>query len=150
MISDHARAGDVALLLTVSALLATVALVTSRDSTAVIATLTAVAVLAGVELALDRNALVLLDNDNNPRGTYSSGNSPQQRPEMPARRNSAKTRNRAADAAEQGLLSPGDSMEDDYDGDTDLDLPPAARRLSPRGHSPTAAAAAAAVAAMRG
>jgi len=85
-------------------------------------------------------------DDNNPRGTYSSGNSPQQRPEVPALRNSAKTRARTADAAEQGLLSPGDSMEDDYDGDTDLDLPPAARRASPRGHSPAGAAAAAAAA----
>jgi len=75
-------------------------------------------------------------DDNNPRGTYSSGNSPQQRPEVPARR----TRTRTADAAEQGLLSPGDSMEDEYeyDGDTDLDLPPAVRRVSPRGHSPAA------------
>jgi len=75
-------------------------------------------------------------DNNNPRGTYSSGNSPQQRPEVPARR----TRTRTADAAEQGLLSPGDSIEDEYeyDGDTDLDLPPAVRRVSPRGHSPAA------------
>lgn len=75
-------------------------------------------------------------DDETPRGTYSSGNSPQQRPEVPARRNSARTRQRTMDAAEQGLLSPGDSMEDDYDGDTDLDLPPAAKRASPRPRSP--------------
>lgn len=75
-------------------------------------------------------------DDENPRGTYSSGNSPQQRPEVPARRNSVRTRQRTVDAAEQGLLSPGDSIEDDYDGDTDLDLPPAAKRVSPRTRSP--------------
>lgn len=78
----------------------------------------------------------LSSSSENRRGTYSSGNSPQQRPEVPARRTSARSRDRTADAAEQGLLSLGDSMEDDYDGDTDLDLPPAAKRISPRTRSP--------------
>lgn len=95
--------------------------------------------------AADANGTVPLgtlhnSDDANTRGTYSSGNSPQTRPEAPSRRNSARTRgsgaDRTIDAAEQGLLSPGDSLEDEYDGDTDLDLPPAAKRVSPRINSP--------------
>jgi sodium/hydrogen exchanger-like protein 6/7 len=80
------------------------------------------------------------DSNANTRGTYSSGNSPPTRPDVPARRNSARSRgvgsDRTVDAAEQGLLSPGNSLDDEYDGDTDLDLPPAAKRVSPSGRSP--------------
>jgi sodium/hydrogen exchanger-like protein 6/7 len=93
----------------------------------------------------DLNATVplgtLRDNSNpNNRGTYSSGNSPPTKPDAPARRNSARSRgvgsDRTVDAAEQGLLSPGDSLDDEYEGDTDLDLPPAAKRVSPSSRSP--------------
>jgi sodium/hydrogen exchanger-like protein 6/7 len=62
-------------------------------------------------------------------GTYSSGNrSPNKGPYAPARRNSSRASARNQDAAEQGLLSPADSLSisDDDDG---LDLPPAARRM---------------------
>lgn len=85
----------------------------------------------------------LRDNSNaDNRGTYSSGNSPTTRPDAPARRNSARSRTRGVgsdrtmDAAEQGLLSPGGSLDDEYDGDTDLDLPPAVKRVSPSARSP--------------
>jgi sodium/hydrogen exchanger-like protein 6/7 len=68
-------------------------------------------------------------------GTYSSGNhSPSNGPYAPARRNSSKNL-RSQDAAEQGLLSPADTLSLEADED-DLDLPPAARRPPVRQPSP--------------
>ncbi|KAF2866513.1 Sodium/hydrogen exchanger family-domain-containing protein [Massariosphaeria phaeospora] len=79
---------------------------------------------------------------NGENGSYSSGSanrhSPPSRPDATAaRRNSS--RPRLPDGADQSLLSPADSGSND-DDDTDLDLPPTARRspnrmLSPHGIS---------------
>lgn len=70
--------------------------------------------------------------------SYSSGSanrsSPPTRPNaLNPRRNSS--RPRRLDGADQGLLSPGDSGSNDED-DTDLDLPPSARRSPNRMPSP--------------
>lgn len=75
---------------------------------------------------------------NNVNGAYSSGslnrNSPPTRPNgQTMRRNSSKQR--FADDADQGLLSPHDSTSADED-DVDLDLPPSARRSPNRQSSP--------------
>lgn len=75
---------------------------------------------------------------SNVNGAYSSGslnrNSPPIRPNgQPMRRNSSKQR--FADGADQGLLSPGDNNSTDED-DADLDLPPNARRSPNRQPSP--------------
>ncbi len=75
---------------------------------------------------------------SNVNGAYSSGslnrNSPPTRPNgQPMRRNSSKQR--SADGADQGLLSPGESNSADED-DADLDLPPNARRSPNRQSSP--------------
>lgn len=79
---------------------------------------------------------VALSNVNGQNGAYSSGNthSPPSRPNaLAARRNSSRPRH--PDGADQGLLSPGDSGSNDED-DTDLDLPPSARRSPNRVPSP--------------
>ena len=75
---------------------------------------------------------------SNVNGAYSSGsigrNTPPTRPNgQPMRRNSSKQR--FADGADQGLLSPGHFDSGDED-DTDLDLPPSARRSPNRQPSP--------------
>ena len=72
--------------------------------------------------------------------SYSSGavnrQSPPSRPNgLAAKRNSSRVRR--ADGADQGLLSPGDSVSND-DDDTDLDLPPSARRSPNRMATPLA------------
>ncbi|KAF3042055.1 monovalent cation:H+ antiporter, CPA1 (nhx1) [Didymella keratinophila] len=74
----------------------------------------------------------------NVNGAYSSGSlsriSPPTRPNgQTMRRNSS--RQRFADGADQGLLSPHDSNSADED-DVDLDLPPSARRSPNRQSSP--------------
>lgn len=77
-----------------------------------------------------------LSSVNGQNGAYSSGNrhSPPTRPSaLSSRRNSS--RPRRPDGADQGLLSPGDSGSNDED-DTDLDLPPSARRSPNRMPSP--------------
>lgn len=79
-----------------------------------------------------------LTNVNGENGSYSSGSvsrsSPPARPNaLAARRNSS--RPRRIDGADQGLLSPADSGSNDED-DTDLDLPPSARRSPNRVPSP--------------
>jgi solute carrier family 9 (sodium/hydrogen exchanger), member 6/7 len=88
-------------------------------------------------LSQPANGLALgnLDGEEQP-GAYSTsnGHSPSVRPDdnqrRPNRRNSARGQGlRTQDAAEQGLLSPVSSPTDD--DDNDLDLPPAARRISP-------------------
>jgi sodium/hydrogen exchanger-like protein 6/7 len=81
-----------------------------------------------------------LNNVNGATRAYSSGSvnrsSPPTRPNaLPLRRNSSKQRH--VDGADQGLLSPGDSFSADED-DTDLDLPPSARRTPNRQPSPLA------------
>ncbi|KAL5119098.1 monovalent cation:H+ antiporter, CPA1 (nhx1) [Pleosporales sp. CAS-2024a] len=80
------------------------------------------------------NLNIVNDNDE----SYSSGafarNSPPIRPNgLATRRNSS--RQRRLDGADQGLLSPGDSLSAD-DDDNDLDLPPNARRSLHRSRSP--------------
>ncbi|PVI07597.1 sodium/hydrogen exchanger [Periconia macrospinosa] len=80
-----------------------------------------------------------LSNVHGQGGAYSSGNrhSPPTRPNaLSSRRNSS--RPGRSDGAEQGLLSPGDSASNDED-DTDLDLPPSARRSPSRVPSPLGA-----------
>jgi sodium/hydrogen exchanger-like protein 6/7 len=67
---------------------------------------------------------------NDHDGSYSSGTVTRRSP--PSRQNS---RLRRGDGADQGLLSPGDSGSNDED-DTDLDLPPTARRSPNRIPSP--------------
>ncbi|KAF2261183.1 sodium/hydrogen exchanger [Lojkania enalia] len=79
-----------------------------------------------------------LSSVSNENGSYSSGsisrNSPPSRPNaLASRRNSSRLRR--PDGADQGLLSPGDSGSADED-DTDLDLPPSARRSPNRMPSP--------------
>ncbi|KAJ4303152.1 monovalent cation:H+ antiporter, CPA1 (nhx1) [Kalmusia sp. IMI 367209] len=77
-----------------------------------------------------------LSNVNGQEGAYSSGSgrSPiSSRPNLSSRRNSSKPRRQ--DGADQGLLSPVDSGSNDED-DTDLDLPPSARRSPNRVASP--------------
>ena len=68
------------------------------------------------------------------QGVYSSGNikgSPPVRPESGlGRRNSGRRTRDAQNVAEQGLLAQDDAV-DMSDDDGDLDLPPAARRLTP-------------------
>jgi len=83
-------------------------------------------------------------NGNRPRlnsraGLYSTGNvkgSPPDHPEVSVgRRNSGRNLQRdAQSAAERGLLA-HDSNADISDDDTDLDLPPAARRMTPASSS---------------
>lgn len=84
-----------------------------------------------------------LNDVRGPDGTYSSGafshNSPPMQPNgFATRRNSS--RPRRPDGADQGLLSPAESGSADED-DTDLDLPPNARRSPNRNPSPLGLAA---------
>ncbi|KAF2114873.1 sodium/hydrogen exchanger 8 /H(+) exchanger 8 [Lophiotrema nucula] len=81
---------------------------------------------------------VALGTVGDQNGSYSSGSvnrhSPPSRPNaLASRRNSSRLR--VADGADQSLLSPGDSGSNDED-DTDLDLPPSARRSPNRVPSP--------------
>ena len=73
-----------------------------------------------------------LDSHHRDRsGTFASGNrSPHEGPYAPQRRNSSRSNSgRRQDAAEQGLLSPVDTMSLS-NSDDELDLPPAAPRRS--------------------
>jgi sodium/hydrogen exchanger-like protein 6/7 len=80
-----------------------------------------------------------LSNVNDQNGSYSSGSvnrhSPPSRPNALATRRNSSRQPRHGDGADQGLLSPGDSGSNDED-DTDLDLPPNARRSPNRVPSP--------------
>ncbi|KAF1957391.1 sodium/hydrogen exchanger [Byssothecium circinans] len=77
-----------------------------------------------------------LSSVNGQEGAYSSGNrhSPPSRPSVLSAR-SHSSRPRRQDGADQGLLSPADSVSNDED-DNDLDLPPSARRSPNRVPSP--------------
>jgi len=77
-----------------------------------------------------------LSNVNGQDGAYSSGNghSPPSRPHALSSRSNS-SRPRRTDGSDQALLSPADSGSNDED-DTDLDLPPSARRSPNRMPSP--------------